>query len=100
MYHFLKNGFIRQLDLYVWEEVCKLLAKMLDDGNYVCPVSVNVSRIDLYDPEIGDAIEQMLEQYNVPKRLLRLKSRRALIRRNRVRLLNWFPNCVTGALNC
>ncbi len=70
---FEKNGFIRQLDLYVWEEVCKLLAKMLDDGNYVCPVSVNVSRIDLYDPEIGDAIEQMLEQYNVPKRLLRLE---------------------------
>ena len=70
---FEKNGFIRQLDLFVWEEVCKVLARMRDTGETVCPISVNVSRIDLYDPGIGDALEQMLEKYGLPKELLRLE---------------------------
>ncbi len=70
---FERNGFIRQLDLYVWEEVCSLLAEMRSQGSRVCPVSVNVSRIDLYDPGVGDAIEGMLEKYGLPRELLRLE---------------------------
>lgn len=70
---FERNGFIRQLDLYVWEEVCNLLARMRSQGSRVCPISVNVSRIDLYDPGIGDAIEGMLEKYGLPRELLRLE---------------------------
>lgn len=36
-------------------------------------MSVNVSRIDLYDPGVGDAIEGMLEKYGLPRELLRLE---------------------------
>ncbi|WWR16008.1 EAL domain-containing protein [Lachnospiraceae bacterium JLR.KK008] len=70
---FEKNGFIRQLDLYVWEEVCSMLARMQKKVEHVCPVSVNVSRIDLYDPGVGKAIEQLLDKYELPKDKLRLE---------------------------
>lgn len=70
---FEKNGFIRQLDLYVWEEVCSLLARMQKKAKTVCPISVNVSRIDLYDPGVGKAIEQLLDKYELPKDMLRLE---------------------------
>ncbi len=69
---FEKNGFIRQLDLYTWEEVCKLLARMQRNGSAV-PISVNVSRVDLYNPGIGNAIEALLQKYQIPKNLLRLE---------------------------
>ena len=36
---------IDQLDRYVLEDVCRSLRRMMDEGKPVCPVSVNVSRI-------------------------------------------------------
>src|SRR5574344_2560690 len=43
---FEKNGFIYELDKYIWEEVCANLRKWLDEGIKVVPVSVNISRVD------------------------------------------------------
>lgn len=70
---FEKNGFIRQLDWFVWEEVCKLLARLREKGSSICPISVNVSRIDLYYPGVESVIECLLEKYHLPKSLLKLE---------------------------
>lgn len=70
---FEKNGFIRQLDWYVWEEVCKLLARLLGKGSTICPISVNVSRIDLYHPGVESVLECLMEKYHLPKSLLKLE---------------------------
>ncbi len=37
------NGFIGQLDLYMFEETCKVLRRWLDGGRQPVPVSVNLS---------------------------------------------------------
>ncbi|MBQ7500566.1 MAG: bifunctional diguanylate cyclase/phosphodiesterase, partial [Clostridia bacterium] len=51
---FEKNGLIQELDHYVWTETASQIRKWKDDLNISLAVSVNVSRIDLYDPELKD----------------------------------------------
>ena len=51
---FEKNGFVYDVDKFIWEETCRCLRRWLDEGKKVVPVSVNVSRIDLYDPMLVD----------------------------------------------
>ena len=46
---FEKNGFIARLDHYMWEEACKFLSSQRDRGLPVIPISVNMSRLNLYD---------------------------------------------------
>lgn len=43
---FEKNGFITQLDSYVWEQVCMMLNKRAQEAKVLYPISVNVSRVD------------------------------------------------------
>lgn len=51
---FERNGFILKLDQYVWEKTCQLLAGWRAEGRKIFPVSVNISRVSLYNPKIVD----------------------------------------------
>lgn len=70
---FEKNGFIYELDKYIWEEVCANLRKWLDEGIKVVPVSVNISRVDLFHDEFINVIQNLLTKYSIPIYLLRLE---------------------------
>lgn len=70
---FEKNGFIVQLDQFVWEESCKLLRKWMDDGLAVVPVSVNVSRMDIYELDLCVTFSDLLARYRLRPELLRLE---------------------------
>ena len=53
---FEEKGLIEQLDLYVWKEAAAQIRKWKEElGKYV-PVSVNVSRVDLFDPTLVDTL--------------------------------------------
>ncbi len=54
---FERNGFIMELDIYIWEIVCRLLRKWIDAGYDPQPISVNVSRLDLYRTDLCDVFE-------------------------------------------
>lgn len=70
---FEQNGLIVQLDYYMWESVCALLKKWLDEGCEPYPVSVNVSRISMFNPQIADSLVNLTDKYQVPRRLLHLE---------------------------
>lgn len=70
---FERNGFISTLDHYMWEHVCKLLRKWMDSGRPVLPVSVNVSRVDMYNPHLPEDIAALTAKYGVPNHLLNLE---------------------------
>ncbi|MBP5270398.1 MAG: EAL domain-containing protein [Clostridia bacterium] len=53
---FEKNGLIRTLDNYVWSETAAQIRDWKERLGVSVPVSVNVSRIDLYDPELIDKL--------------------------------------------
>ncbi|WP_294448671.1 EAL domain-containing protein [uncultured Ruminococcus sp.] len=62
---FEKNGFISKLDLYIWECVCKQLKEWKDRGVPLFPVSVNVSRVNLYNPNLSKIIIELTKKYDV-----------------------------------
>ncbi len=70
---FEKNGFIVKLDYYMWEHVCQLLQRWSLEGKHPNPVSVNISRISMFDPHIVDKITGLVETYQIPPRLLNLE---------------------------
>ncbi|NCB91534.1 MAG: EAL domain-containing response regulator [Clostridia bacterium] len=70
---FERNGFITQLDFYVWETVCKDVKKWIDSGNSPVAVSVNVSRIDLFNPQLPDILQGLITKYNIPQKYVHLE---------------------------
>lgn len=56
------NGLIQKLDNYVWNSVAKQLKKWKDIYNKILPVSVNVSRIDIFDPNLINKFENIIKE--------------------------------------
>lgn len=63
---FENNGFITELDYYIFDTVSKQLDKWRSEGIPILPVSVNVSRADLYDPNLFPNIVKIVDKYNIP----------------------------------
>ena len=57
---FESNGLIQKLDHYVWAEAASQIRKWMDEFGYTLPVSVNVSRIDIYDPDLEKRLLEIL----------------------------------------
>lgn len=70
---FENNGFVYEVDKFIWEESCRYLRKWLDEGREVNPISVNVSRIDLYDPKLVKHLVDLREKYQLPSQYLELE---------------------------
>jgi len=62
---FEENGLIRQLDNYVWRKVASQMAAWKEKYGRIFPVSVNVSRIDMYDPDFIDTISALVKEYRI-----------------------------------
>ena len=63
---FEKNGFIVKLDLYMFEEVCKLVHRWSMAGCSLVPISVNLSRGDFNVPNFFEAYKDLIKKYDVP----------------------------------
>ena len=61
---------IRYLDLFIVEEVCRMLRQWLDEGFKVCPISLNISRITLLEEKLADTLHMILSKYNIPTNLV------------------------------
>lgn len=70
---FERNGFIMKLDYYVWEHSCMLLRRWLDEGRKPYPISVNISRVSLYNPNLVEIICGLVEKYRIEPALLQLE---------------------------
>ncbi len=53
---FEKNGLIRELDHYVWNNAARQIKEWETVTGKTVPVSVNVSRVDIYDPELASTL--------------------------------------------
>ncbi|MBR4778101.1 MAG: EAL domain-containing protein [Lachnospiraceae bacterium] len=67
---FESNGCIRKTDFFVYEYVFKLLRERLDQKLPVIPISMNVSRIHLFNNQFVEYVGGLLEKYKVPADLL------------------------------
>lgn len=62
---FEKNGLIQKLDLCVWRETAAQQKLWKEQFGFTVPVSVNVSRIDIYDPHLVDTLSNLLEEFGL-----------------------------------
>ncbi len=67
------NGDIVKLDFYMIEHVCRDLRRWIDEGLPVVPVSVNLSRCHLGDPELLTHIREIIDRYEVPHSLIEVE---------------------------
>lgn len=70
---FEKDGLIIKLDEYVWTHTCKKIREWLDKGYDVKPISVNVSRVNIFDEKLKQKIINITSKYNIPHDLLELE---------------------------
>ena len=70
---FERNGFITKLDYYVWEKVCQFIDSELSQGRNPAPISVNVSRVNLYNPDFMDSLIDLIHRYHIPPHYLNLE---------------------------
>ena len=59
---FESNGLVQKIDRFVWEEAAGQIAKWKEKYDFTLPVSVNVSRIDIYDPDLENRLLSILEK--------------------------------------
>ena len=70
---FEQNGFIYEMDKFVWAESCRHLRRWIDEGQDPLPVSVNISRYDIYKPDLLEVFTGIIREYNIPRDLLHVE---------------------------
>ena len=68
-----ENGFIRQVDYFIWAEAAEFIKRCDQTGISDCPVSVNVSRIHLQDDECQKVLREVIANSGIRKELLELE---------------------------
>ena len=59
---FEENGLVTKLDRYVWEEAARQIAVWKKELGVTIPVSVNVSRVDIAEPDMTDFITRIVKE--------------------------------------
>ena len=62
---FESNGLVQKLDRFVWEEAASKIKEWKKKYGYALPVSVNVSRIDIFDPELENRLLGLLDKHGL-----------------------------------
>ncbi|MBQ8095356.1 MAG: EAL domain-containing protein [Clostridia bacterium] len=62
---FESNGLIQKLDHYVWEETAAQMRDWKDRLGISVPVSVNVSRVDMFDSDLTGNMQQLVSRYGL-----------------------------------
>lgn len=72
--HLERADLIFQADLFVFRQVCMLQRYCLDNGIKPVPLSVNMSRYDIYNNnKYVEKIEEIRKEYDLPVELLRIE---------------------------
>ena len=79
---FERNGFITKLDIYVFEEVCRTIKEWLDEGTNPIPISVNLSRVHLENPNFLKKYKEIQQKHGIPADLLEIELTETLVFEN------------------
>lgn len=63
---FEKNGFIAKLDMYIYEQLCKIKSTWKGEKYEHVPISFNISRLHLYNKEFPNQLVEIADKYGIP----------------------------------
>lgn len=70
---FERSGFITQLDMFVWDKACEKIREWLDKYDCYVPISVNVSRKDMYKPHLLQTLLDIVHKHGLEPKHLHLE---------------------------
>ena len=70
---FERNGQISMVDKYVWAEAARQIARWREKYGLTIPVSVNLSRVDVFDPSLEDTLDGILKANALDHSLFKLE---------------------------
>jgi EAL domain-containing protein (putative c-di-GMP-specific phosphodiesterase class I) len=70
---FERNGLIHVVDSYVWSETAAQIARWRDKLGYTLPVSVNLSRTDVFDPMLERNLMELIRNNGLTPNELKLE---------------------------
>ncbi|MBR4424809.1 MAG: EAL domain-containing protein [Oscillospiraceae bacterium] len=70
---FEQNGLIQMVDEYVWAETARQIAAWKAEYGFTLPVSVNLSRVDVYDPALEEKLLGLVETNGLTTHELKLE---------------------------
>ena len=68
-----KNGLIGQVDKFVWSEAARQVVRWQQEYGVTIPVSVNLSRVDVFDPTLEDTLDSILKNNRLDHDSLKLE---------------------------
>ena len=68
-----QNGFISHIDRVVWDNVAAWQKDWIDSGHTPLPISVNVSRADMFTMDVTEFFLGLVEKYGISKDLIELE---------------------------
>ncbi len=74
-----ENSSIHKLDLFMLEQVCKDVSKVLKEGISAVPVSVNFSRHDFEAVDMLQTVEDLVQKYDIPRDYLHIEVTESMI---------------------
>ena len=93
---FENNGLIQRLDSYVWRETAAQLKEWKERLGLIVPVSVNVSRIDMFEPELALNMKALMDEFELtPEHFLLEITESAYTQDSEqiIRMVNELRNC-------
>ncbi|MEG0456591.1 MAG: bifunctional diguanylate cyclase/phosphodiesterase, partial [Oscillospiraceae bacterium] len=79
---FENNGFITKLDMYMFEQVCKIIKGWIDLNLPVIHISVNFSRNHLLNYNFINELIEISEKYHVPRKYIEIELTETVIFEN------------------
>lgn len=70
---FEQSGQISALDNYVWEQTARQIADWRDKFGVILPMSVNISRVDVFDPNLSATLDGLVEKNALSRESLKLE---------------------------
>lgn len=70
---FESNGFITEVDMFVWDKTCEKIREWLDKYDCFVPISVNVSRKDMYKPNLPQILLDIVHKHGLEPKHLHLE---------------------------
>ena len=68
-----RSGNITKLDSFLWECVCKKIREWKDKGITPVPISVNVSRIDIFNLDVPKIFNELVKKYEIDPKLIEIE---------------------------
>lgn len=85
---FEKNGFIKPLDLFMYDSVCKIKASWKGTPYEHLPISLNLSRLHLYQKNLPEFMLTIAEEYGVNANEINFEINESVFIKDSIELLN------------